>query len=72
MEESERVGPMSMLIGRSHCSSERPGMASEGEGEVFGGAQLSRGASGRGACYWIKSRDSVEVEVKSDTAGIWV
>jgi hypothetical protein len=47
-------------------------MADEGEGEVFDGAQLSRGGFGRGACYWIKSRDSVEVGVDSDRAGIWV
>lgn len=47
-------------------------MADEGEGEVFDGAQLSRGGFGRGACYWIESRDSEEVGVDSDTVGIWV
>ena len=58
MEENERVGSMLMLTGMSQCSWVQSGMADEVEGEVFGGAQLSRGASGRGACYWIKSRDS--------------
>lgn len=52
-EWSGRVELSLALIGRSHCIWETQGTAVGGEVEAFGGAQLSRGVSGRGACSWI-------------------
>lgn len=47
-----RVQWRQKLNGNAHYFSGQLGMAVATAGEGFCGAQLSRGGSGRGACYW--------------------